>query len=279
MLAQLLDGKQLATKIRSKVKAMIATLPSRPGMVAILVGNDPASHLYVSLKEKACEEVSIRFEKFLYPSSISTDDLVAKINELNHRAEIHGILVQFPLPSQDEDRVVQAIDPLKDIDGFHPENIRRLGAGEPGLVPPVALGIMKLIDATGVDVRNKTAQLICSEFFARPLMVLLKERGIKSVNYPVTQLLNYSNADILIVALGKPHSIKANQVKPGAIVIDVGTTKTPEGLLGDVDPSVAKIAGFLTPVPGGVGPMTVALLTLNVVKAMRLQLAGQDSTQ
>lgn len=262
-MAERLDGKQLATNIRQKVKQMVTTLPSRPGMAAILVGDDPASHLYVSLKEKACEEVGIYFEKFLYPASISTEELMTKIQELNTRDQINGILVQFPLPSQDEDRVAQAIDPMKDIDGFHPENLRKLEAGEPRLVPPVALGIMKLIDATGVEVKDKTAQLVCSEFFARPLIALLKERGFKPLIGPIS--------DVLVVALGKPHSITADQVKPGAIVIDVGTTKTEAGLLGDVDPSVADVAGFLTPVPGGVGPMTVAMLTMNVVKAYQLQ--------
>lgn len=266
-MAQRLDGRQLAENIRLKVKQMVTTLPSRPGMAAILVGDDPASHLYVSLKEKACEEVGIYFEKFLYPASISTEELVAKIQKLNTRTEINGILVQFPLPSQNEDRVAQAIDPMKDIDGFHPENLRKLEAGEPGLVPPVALGIMKLIETTGVNVRNKTAHLICSKFFARPLVALLKERGVTAVVSPAGS----NTADLLIVALGQPHSVIADQVKPEAIVIDVGTTKTEAGLLGDVDPSVESVASFLTPVPGGVGPMTVAMLTLNVVKAYQLQ--------
>src|SRR3989338_6147805 len=269
MTAQRLDGKQLASAIREKVKAMVETLPARPGMAAILVGDDPASHLYVSLKEKACEEVGISFEKFLYPASISTNELVTKIQELNARNEINGILVQFPLPSQDENRVAQAIDPIKDIDGFHPENLRKLEAGEPGLVPPVALGIMKLIDATGVDLKNKRVALVCSEFFARPLKSLLKERQIREG----------TPADILIAALGKPLSIKQDRIKPCAIVIDVGTTKTEQGLLGDVDPSVDGVASFLTPVPGGVGPMTVAMLVLNVVKAYRLQQRAAEQSK
>jgi len=276
-MAQILDGRALAQRIREKVKMMIASLPSKPGMAVILVGDDPASHLYVSLKEKACKEVGIYFEKFLFPASATTEVLVEKIKELNAREDVNGILVQFPLPSQDQDEnaVAQAIDPNKDIDGFHPENLRRLEAGEPSLVPPVALGIMKLIDATNVDVRNKTATLVCSEFFARPIVALLKERRVRAEIGPSGPIGPIGPlgpmTDILIVAVGKPHSIQASQVKQGAIVIDVGTTKTSEGLLGDVDPNVQDVAGFLTPVPGGVGPMTVAMLTLNVVKAYQIQ--------
>ncbi|MEK9131279.1 MAG: bifunctional 5,10-methylenetetrahydrofolate dehydrogenase/5,10-methenyltetrahydrofolate cyclohydrolase [Patescibacteria group bacterium] len=258
-MATILDGRVLAERIRQKVKMMIADLPVKPGMTAILVGDDPASHLYVSLKEKACAEVGIHFEKLIYPAEVPQEELIKKINELNKRDDIHGILVQLPLPNQSADAVVAAINPNKDIDGFHPENLRRLEAGEPGLVPPVALGIMKLID-TGRH-QNRTAAIIASEIFARPLKALLKEQQIEFVN-------NSQQADILIVAVGKPKSITADQVKPGAIVIDVGTTKTPDGLVGDVDfEAVTKVAGAITPVPGGVGPATVAMLTLNVVKA------------
>ena len=167
---------------------------------------------------------------------------------------------------------------MKDIDGFHPENLRHLEAGEPGLVPPVALGIMKLIDATGVDIRNKTAELVCSEFFARPLMALLKERQVRFTNSTIVELMK-READIVISALGKPHALKKEHIQPGAIVIDVGTTKTEAGLLGDVDPSVDTVASFLTPVPGGVGPMTVAMLVLNVVKAYRLQQRAAEQSK
>ncbi|MEK7105515.1 MAG: bifunctional 5,10-methylenetetrahydrofolate dehydrogenase/5,10-methenyltetrahydrofolate cyclohydrolase [Patescibacteria group bacterium] len=262
-MVQILDGKAIAERIREKVKAMVASLSSQPGMAAILVGDDPASHLYVSLKERACAEVGIRFHKFLFAAGVSQAVLINKVQELNDNPEINGILVQLPLPTQDPDAVIAAINPNKDIDGFHQESLRRLEAGQPGLVSPVALGIMKLIDM--VQGEKRTAVLVCSELFGRPIRRLLNEQHIDVIE-------NTKDADIVIVALGKPRSFMGDQLKPGAIVIDVGTTKTPEGLMGDVDfASAEQVVSAITPVPGGVGPTTVAMLTLNVVKAYHLQ--------
>lgn len=279
---QIIDGRAIAQTIRNKVKQRVAVLPTSPGLAVILVGADPASHTYVGLKQKACEEVGIRFEKYLYFATETEETLINKIHELNAREDIHGILVQLPLPNQDADRVIAEIDPKKDVDGFHPENITRLKSGEPAIAPAVALGIMKLIDE-GRKMQDKGRQketeadkgmIISSELFAEPLIVLLAEQEISStVVSPDDVELSQktSKADILITAIGKPKFIKGEMIKPGAIVIDVGTTKFDDKIIGDVDrASVESVAGYLTPVPGGVGPMTVAMLLVNVLKAYSL---------
>ncbi len=212
------------------------------------------------------------FELSLYAASTPEDELIEKIHELNARKDIHGILVQLPLPSQNADRVIAAIDPLKDVDGFHPTNLEKLKRGEPCIASAVVLGIMKLIDEAGGLGR---ACIVSSPLFAAPLQLLLQERAIDST---VTQAENPNlaeqtrAADILIVAEGIPGLITGDVVKPGAIVIDVGTTRTGEGIKGDVDfESVEKVASAITPVPGGVGPMTVAMLLVNILKARDLQ--------
>lgn len=280
-MSQILDGKQLASRIREKIKTRVAALPSQPGLAVLLVSDDPASHLYVNLKRQACEEAGIAFELFLYPAETTEEKLVAKVEELNARRDINGILVQLPLPSQNANRVIAAIDPKKDVDGFHPENLEKLRRGEPCIASAVALGVMKLIDeAYGSHRTDKTytACIVSSPLFAAPLEILLKERGIPSV---IVQAENEHladqtrQADILIVAEGIPSLIRGTMVKPGATVIDVGTTRTGEGLKGDVDfESVEPLAGAITPVPGGVGPMTVAMLLVNILKAYDLQRLG-----
>ncbi len=275
----ILNGRELAQKIRSKVEAMIKTLPSQPGMAAILVGDDPASHLYVSLKEKACRDVGIRFEKYLYPADEPQVHLISRVQELNDREDIHGILVQLPLPTQSADAVIAAIDPNKDIDGFHPENLRRLEAGEPSLVSPVALGVMRLIDialeAHGGDLSGARAVIVSSDIFARPLVALLGDAGASTVVAKAddADLCEITReADVLITAVGRPGLITAEMTQQDVIAIDVGTTKTADGIVGDIDfPSVSQIASAITPVPGGVGPVTVAMLMLNVVKAYRMK--------
>ena len=270
----IIDGRALAQTIREKIKQRVATLPSSPGLAVILVGADPASHTYVSIKQKACEEVGIRFEKYLYFATESEETIINKIHELNAREDIHGILVQLPLPDQDTDRVIAEIDPNKDVDGFHPENISKLKLGEPALAPAVALGILKLIDSTNEPLSGKTATIISSERFAEPIVALLRERDVISHVCPEENksLKDQTHqSDILIVAEGHPNFVTGDMVKHGAIVIDVGTTKVDGKLIGDVDyASVEPIAGFLTPVPGGVGPMTVAMLLENVLKAYSL---------
>lgn len=273
----ILDGKTFAATIRQKIKDRISALASKPGLAIFLVGDDPASHIYVNLKQKACEEVGIHFEKFLYSSDVSETELIEKINELNHREDIHGILVQLPLPTQNADRVIAAMDPVKDVDGFHPKNLDALRTGKPTIAPAVALGILKLIDKAleNRDRNGLHATIISSDFFAEPLQILLKEQQITStIVRPEDSLFKEktSMADILIVALGRPNIINGSMIKPGAILIDVGTTKVNGKLVGDIDrASVEDIAGAISPVPGGVGPMTVAMLLLNVLNAYQKQ--------
>jgi len=262
----------LAAAVRGKVKERVAALPRVPGLAVLLVGDDPASHLYVALKEKACEEAGIRFERHAYPADADEAALVAKIEELNARADVDGILVQLPLPSQDADRVAGAIAPAKDVDGFHPENVRACAEGRPCLAPPVHLGVMKLLDATGVNVRGMRAEFVGSALFAAPLVALLRERGVETTVVPPDRFAcaaaRVLAADIVIAAAGAPGIITGDCLKPGAIVIDVGTTKVNGKLLGDADrASVDPVAGWISPVPGGVGPLTVAYLLLNVLKA------------
>lgn len=271
-MAHLLNGRQLATRIREKIKTRVASLPSQPGLAVLLVGADPASHTYVGLKRAACEEAGIRFEQSLYFATEPEETLIKKIDELNKRNDIHGILVQLPLPTQDADRVIAAIDPLKDVDGFHPANLEALRLGEPGIASAVALGVMKLLDEAKA---HGHACIVSSTLFAAPLEILLKERGVTStvVQPEDSNFVEQTRqADIIIVAKGIPGLIRGNMVKPGATVIDVGTTRTGEGLKGDVEfESVEPVAGAITPVPGGVGPMTVAMLLVNILKAYDLQ--------
>lgn len=273
-MAIILDGRKLAQTIREKIKVRVTTLTTQPGLAVILIGDDPASHIYVALKKKACEEAGIYFEQYLYPATEPEETLIQKIHELNTSKKIHGILVQLPLPTQDANRVIAEIDPQKDVDGFHPVNLQNLEAGKPAIASAVALGIMKLI-GEAPHKNGSQAVIVSSPLFARPLQILLNEQGITSVvvDSDAQDLAAITRtADLLIVAVGRPGLITKSMVKPGAIVIDVGTTRTNERLKGDVNfDSVAPIAGTITPVPGGVGPMTVAMLLVNILKAYDLQ--------
>ncbi len=270
-MAMILDGRALSTRVLAKLKIRCAALKQAPHLAVILVGDDPASHTYVGLKEKACHEVGVVFERFVYPSDVAEGTLIEKVKELNARPEVTGILVQLPLPSQNADRVIAAIEPNKDVDGFHPENLRRLQNAEPGLVPAVALSVVKLIDEAHTPIRGRWAAIVSSQLFAKPIEILLSELDVKTyVVDPNDPGLaeKTKTADILVVAAGKPGLITGDAVKPGSIVIDVGTTKVNGKIVGDVDTaSVEGVANFLTPVPGGVGPMTVAMLLANVLKA------------
>ncbi|MBU1146117.1 bifunctional 5,10-methylene-tetrahydrofolate dehydrogenase/5,10-methylene-tetrahydrofolate cyclohydrolase [Patescibacteria group bacterium] len=269
MSAQIIDGKNLAAEIRGEIKEEIAELGITPGLAVILVGADPASHLYVGLKEKAAAEVGITFEKFLFFATEPEEKIIGKIRELNSRPDIHGIIVQLPLPqSYDENKIVAAIDPKKDADGFHPENIAKLLAGAPEIIPPVISGILKLIGSTGTKLKNKKISILAnSEILAKPLEKILSGNDIQTIITPETITTEISDADIVITALGRPKFITAEAIKPGTILIDVGTTRLEDGAtVGDVDfDSAAPKAGAITPVPGGVGPMTVAELLQNVL--------------
>lgn len=270
-MAKIIDGKRLAETIRAEVKQRIESAQTRPGLAVILVGSDPASHTYVGIKEKACAEVGINSEKYLYFASEPEEKLIAKIKELNAREDIHGILIQLPLPEQDEDKVIAAIDPAKDVDGFHPENIARLDNGNPLMVSPVALGVMKMIESAGRPIAGLKVVIVASELFAHPIVKLLEDQDVeaKIIRAADPELAEKTKtADILISAVGKPGLITGEMIREGAIVIDIGTTKVDGRIQGDVDfESAEQVAGWITPVPGGVGPMTVAYLLINVLKS------------
>ena len=268
---KVIDGKELAASIRENVKSRVEKLSETPGLAIILVGNDPASHVYVNLKQKACEEVGIHFEKFLYEEDIPTETILEKINELNNRKEINGVLVQLPLPNQDEDIVIKAIDPKKDVDGFHPDNRAYLKDHKPCLAPATALGILKLIDATEQKLSGMHAAVIGSKLFSEPVRILLTDRGVETDRLDPSSLSLVEDAskyDILITVVGRPGLITSDMIKNGAIIIDVGTTRIEDKIVGDVSPEVMEQKnGWITPVPGGVGPMTVSMLLVNVLKA------------
>ena len=273
-MAQIIDGRALAATIKARVKDEIKKLGYTPGLAALLVGDDAASQLYVNLKERACREVGIRFESHRFSATQKESEILETIAQLNARADIDAVLVQLPLPVPlSDDRVVTTIDPTKDVDGFHPKNLERLLAGNPIVVPGVARGIVKLIQSTQVPLADAhTVILANSTTFALPIKYLLEQtsRHVHIVRAPhdlssiKSQL---ANADILVVAIGRANAITADFVKSGAIIIDVGTNRLADGsTVGDIDfASVQKRAAFITPVPGGVGPMTVATLLENVL--------------
>lgn len=274
-MTEILNGVVLANNIKQKTKTRIAKLKNPPGLAVILVGENPASMLYVRLKEEAAKEAGIYVEKIVYPGETSTKELVDKVHELNARKDIHGILVQLPLVDQNVDEIIGAIHPAKDVDGFHPENRKALLANLPVLVPPVALAIMRLIQATRRSLKNKTAVIIGnSEVFAEPIIELLREAGVTTAlvkrDTPALSAVIRA-ADIVIVAVGEAGFLKPDVVKDAAIVIDVGTNKVNGKTVGDASPTLEGHAGFLSKVPGGVGPLTVAYLLTNVMKAMEAQ--------
>ncbi len=274
-MTEILNGAVLANNIKRKTKISINKLKHPPGLAVILVGDNPASKLYVRLKEEAARDVGIYVEKFVYESATTSATLIDKINELNARQDIHGILVQLPLADQSVDDVISAIHPTKDVDGFHPENRKALLNNTPVLVPPVALSIMRLIQATRRSLVKRTGVILGnSEIFAEPIIELLREAGVPTTfitrDTPALAAITRA-ADIVIVAVGEAGFLKTTMVKDAAIVIDVGTNKVNGKTVGDVDPEVEGHVGFMSKVPGGVGPLTVAYLLTNVLKAMEAQ--------
>ncbi|MFA5051764.1 MAG: bifunctional 5,10-methylenetetrahydrofolate dehydrogenase/5,10-methenyltetrahydrofolate cyclohydrolase [Patescibacteria group bacterium] len=275
--AHSIDGKKIADSILSDVKQRVAKLAAKPGLAIILVGTDPASYIYVGLKEKASQFAGIAFEKYVLPESTGEQKILDKISELNGRTDINGILVQLPLPKgYVADKVVGAIDPMKDVDGFHPANLQALQQGRPGLVPGLAAGIVELVKSTGVRLPGKRAVIISnSQVFCQPIVFLLAGLGcaVEQVGSRDAGLAEKtSSADVIIVAIGRPKFVKKEMVKSGAIIIDVGYNRLNGKAVGDVDFSrVCESAGWVTPVPGGVGPMTVAMLLHNVLHAYELQ--------
>lgn len=266
-MATLLDGRSLAASLRYELHTKIASLTITPRLGVLLIGDDPASHLYVNLKEKAAAEVGIAVEKVLLPENTTTNTALEHLAAFNQRPDVHAILVQLPLPPQlNEHQIISALNPSKDADGFHPQNLQRLMAGQPAIVPGVSQGIMKLIELAGQELKGKMAALVVnSQEFALPLVKLLNDRSVQVTVLRAPDPDTLRMADIVVVALGRPGIITSEHLKDGAIVIDVGTTKVGSRVRGDVlVSSLADRSVFLTPVPGGVGPMTVAMLLWNV---------------
>jgi methylenetetrahydrofolate dehydrogenase (NADP+)/methenyltetrahydrofolate cyclohydrolase len=287
-MSQLIDGKAAAQSVRRKVQAEVEIFRREhgfaPGLATVLVGDDPASGSYVRSKRKACAEVGIVSHPNELPASTTQDELLALLRRLNAQADVHGILVQLPLPRQmDEHAVIEAIDPSKDVDGLHPINQARLVQGRDGIRPCTPLGVMHLIDTTGVDLKGARAVIAGrSNLVGKPVAFLLLERhATVTLCHSRTRDLaaEVGNADVLVAAIGRPELIRGEWIKPGSVVIDVGINRIASGqLVGDVDFQAARErAAFITPVPGGVGPMTVAMLMQNTLIAARRQTGGSTS--
>lgn len=282
MPAKLIDGKALAASIRASLKPAVAALAARgaqPGLAAVLAGDEPASRVYVRNKARACEQTGLRSEVHELPKDVSEAALLERIAQLNAEPRVHGILVQLPLPPQlDASRVLGAVAQGKDIDGFHPENLGRLIAGRPGFVPCTPAGVMRLLEHAGVVLAGRNATIVGrSTIVGKPMALLLlqKDATVTICHSKTSDLAAVTRrADILIAAAGRANLVTADMVKPGACVIDVGVNRRADGrLAGDVDfAAVKEIAGWITPVPGGVGPMTVAMLIVNTVRAAELSL-------
>ena len=268
-----MDGTALAARLRGELKGDIAEL-GRVGLATVLVGDDPASEIYIRLKHKAAEEVGIEPIDHRLPSTTVEDELVELVEELNENDEVDGILVQTPLPEQiDEARVMRAIDPMKDVDGLHPFSAGQLYLGRQTLVPATPLGVMHLLDEYRIPIAGQSAVVVGrSTLVGKPVaLLLLQANATVTICHSRTEDLARQtlDADILVAAVGLPGVITADMVKQGATVVDVGITRTDAGVMGDVEGDVAEVAAFLTPVPGGVGPMTIAVLLGNAVRAAR----------
>lgn len=290
MPAQLLDGKGISKQIQAETKAKVAEFVQEhaktPVLAAVLVGEDPASQVYVRNKERACKRVGISSQLHRMSGDSTTDDLLAMVDSLNKDSAVNGILVQLPLPDQIDSRLVlDAIDPLKDVDAFHPHNVGLISQGRPQFLPCTPHGIVQMLKRCGVETTGKHVCVIGrSDIVGKPMAMMLLQRnselGPEMANATVTLCHSRTpnltelttQADILIAAIGKPNFVTADMIKPGAAVVDVGINRTDDGLVGDVDyDAVLEVAGHLTPVPGGVGPLTVTMLLENTLKAALLQ--------
>lgn len=276
-MAKLIDGKVISKQIKDELKEKVAALKAEGkeiGMAVIQVGNDPASSVYVGNKKKACEYIGIRSESYELPEETTQEELLTLIDKLNQDKNIHGILVQLPVPEHiDEDTVIKAISPKKDVDGFHPQSVGALSIGQPGFVSCTPAGIIQLLKRSNVEIEGKECVVIGrSNIVGKPMaLLLLRENGTVTITHSKTKNLKEvcKRADILVVAIGRPKMIDASYVKEGAVVIDVGIHRNENNkLCGDVDfESVEPVASAITPVPGGVGPMTIAMLMNNCVEA------------
>jgi len=302
MTARILDGNKIAAEIRSEVAAEVKALSRaglRPGLAVVLVGHNPASEIYVRGKVKSSEEVGLYSERYTPPEIATTEELLALVNDLNRRDEVDGILVQLPLPAQvDAKRVLQAVDPSKDVDGFHPMNVGFLSTQRPGLVPCTPNGVMEILRRSNIPISGQEAVVVGrSDIVGKPMaMLLTNANATVTICHSKTRDLPgvCRRADILVAAIGKAGLVTPDFVRPGATVIDVGMNKITDRaefekyfkgnvkreqafakngstLMGDVDPVVTEVAGALTPVPGGVGPLTIAMLMSNTVRAAKLR--------
>ena len=283
MAARILSGKEFAAKIKEEAGRQAAELKAagiHPRLTVIIVGADPASEVYVRNKQRACEELGIRSDHIALPEDTTKEELIARIDMLNADADVHGILVQLPLPAQiaaHEEEILSRIDPRKDVDGFHPVNVGHLAIGAPGLRPCTPAGCIRMLDYAGISVEGAHAVIIGrSNIVGKPMAHLLLERNA-TVTICHSRTKNLAEiartADVLVAAVGRPRFVTADMVKPGATVIDVGINRiAPKQLVGDVDfDAAAEVAGAITPVPGGVGLLTVAMLMENVVQAAKAQ--------
>ncbi len=279
-MAVIIDGKAVAKEVQKQIKEEVEGLERRwglvPGLAVVLVGDDPASHIYVRNKEKACKEVGIKSIEHLLPPTISERDLLGLVQQLNKDKKVHGILVQLPLPAHIRaEKILDAVSPHKDIDGFHPMNQGLLVLGADGFKPCTPMGIMKLLESVHCDPKGKNAVVVGrSNIVGKPvaLMLLAKHATVTICHSRTASLRDeVGRADILIVAIGKPGVVRGDWVKPGAVVVDVGVNRAPNGkLCGDVEFDTAKErASAITPVPGGVGPMTICMLLYNTLKAAK----------
>jgi len=288
MTARIIDGTQLSRTIRAEVAERAAALAARghrPGLAVVLVGEDPASQVYVRNKVKACADAGLFSVMETYPATLSEADLLARIDALNNAPEIHGILVQMPLPRHiDPSKVIEAISTKKDVDGYSTLSAGELVANLPGFRPCTPYGCMKLIESTGMDLRGKHAVVIGrSNTVGKPMaLLLLQANATVTICHSATPDLAYHTrqADVVIAAVGRRNTLTADMVKPGALVIDVGINRDEAGkLAGDVDfAGVSETAGWISPVPGGVGPMTIAMLLVNTVEAAERAAAGADAS-
>ena len=278
-MAKIIDGKQIAKEVRAEIAAECAELKKKgiiPGLAVVIVGTDPASQVYVRNKKKACEEVGFRSEVFELPEETTEEELLALVKKLNEDVNIHGILVQLPLPEHLDDEVIIAnIDPKKDVDAFHPSNVGKIMIGNYDFLPCTPAGVMVLLEKSGIDVSGKECVVVGrSNIVGKPqAMLLLHANGTVTICHSRTKDLAevYRRADILVVAIGKAHFITGDMVKDGAVVIDVGMNRKADGkLTGDVDfATVEPKASYITPVPGGVGPMTITMLLRNTLTSAK----------
>ena len=274
MPAKIIDGNKIAAKFLDEINEKIKGSKEKPGLAIVLVGNNPASEIYVNFKEKKAKEIGLYFERYNLGGDVSQNELLKLIDDLNQNKKVHGMIVQLPLPKHiDEKLVVDAILPHKDADGFTPLNLGNLVNDDNRLLPATARACLELIKSTGEKIEGKNAVVVGrSTIVGKPTaLLLLQENATVTICHSKTKNLaeHTKNADIIVAAVGKPKLIKKDMVKKGAIVIDVGINRTPSGIVGDVDfENVKEVAGYITPVPGGVGPMTIAMLLDNTLKAM-----------